>query len=759
MEYYLSKLNPREFESLSSDIISKTLNIYVEKFKSGKDGGVDGRFWIGKGEGILQCKHYWKTGYKGLISQLKNEEVGKVKKLKPSRYIFITSVSLSRENKKEILNIFSPYIKTETDIWGEEDLNSFLSDKENQEIVEKNYKLWITSTKVLDILFNNAIKGRSESTIKFIETQAKKYITTENHEKGLEILKENNVLIISGEPGIGKTTLANNIALLYTANGFEFCDIEESISEAENIFREKEKKKILFYCDDFLGSNMYDAISNKRDSHIVKFINRVKSDKTKKFILTSRTNILTKAIRLSHQFQNNDIKENELLLKIENLSELDKAKILYNHIYHSNIDDTYIDQIYTDKKYKEIIKHKNFNPRIIEFITDNKKVENVNPQDYWQFINNKLENPEDIWSDFFQNQLDDSVRVLSFLTVFNGQDIKENELNISYSNFKNNYGISYTDNTDHSFSAVIKLAISSLLNRNQRSGNSFEYSLFNPSIGDFILNTYLKDIDLIISILKSLANCSSLEYLIGLSLNKKIPKNDIKRIQFELFTQLYDSKVIEQEWDYLILLSYLDPLNSKVRHFINKFFSHLIEQDDSSGKKLYELLVILDCFQTDIELKKSSFLKGFIEEKYLDNDDIEKLFKFLKVYNIKDESIILQIEEKVHEYLVDTLKDESGSVEISKHFVRGYEEFDYDVDHSGIESDLSSLLDSIISNFKAPNFNLIKIDDSEILSNIDIDRMVENFYNSYGGVEDNFRVSKYSDSSLDNDIDAIFERN
>ena len=55
------------------------------------------------------------------------------------------------------------------------------------------------------------------------------------------------MVILTGEPGIGKTTLADNLALLYAAKGYEFCDIEENISEAENIFREGEKKNILFY--------------------------------------------------------------------------------------------------------------------------------------------------------------------------------------------------------------------------------------------------------------------------------------------------------------------------------------------------------------------------------------------------------------------------------------------------------------------------------------------------------------------------------
>ncbi len=490
MGYNFSNLNDREFEALGASIISKILKKKVETFKAGKDGGIDGRFWIGNNkEGIIQCKHWEKTPYKKLISKLKKEEVSKVIKLNPRQYIFITSQELSPQNKKEIKNIFNSYIERDDDIWGKDDLNDFLSKQENQDIVEQNYKLWITSTQVLDILFNNAIKGRSESTIKDIEEHSHKYAITENHNKGLNILKEKNVLIITGDPGIGKTTLADNLALYYVANGYEFCDIEECLSEAENIFREKEKKKILFYYDDFLGSNFYDAISNKRDSSIVKFINRVSKDKTKKFILTSRTNILNKAYSLSHKFQNEQIRDNEFLLTVKSLTTLDKAKILYNHIYHSNLDKDHIDEIYKNKRYREIINHRNFNPRIIEFITDKRKVGSITPNNYWHSLQNNLENPEEIWADYFQNQTDDSVRALVFLTVFNNGKISENTLQKAYNNFIKIHGINLGDHTDKSFNAVRKLTTKSLLNRT--SGdiggiNYCQYTLFNPSISDFI---------------------------------------------------------------------------------------------------------------------------------------------------------------------------------------------------------------------------------------------------------------------------------
>ena len=90
MEYDYSKLNDREFEILAASVIAKEHNIKVEIFKSGKDGGVDGRFWIGdKKEGIIQCKHYFSTPYPQLISKLKTEELAKVKNLNPHKYIFI----------------------------------------------------------------------------------------------------------------------------------------------------------------------------------------------------------------------------------------------------------------------------------------------------------------------------------------------------------------------------------------------------------------------------------------------------------------------------------------------------------------------------------------------------------------------------------------------------------------------------------------------------------------------------------------------
>ena len=758
MEYDLSRLNDREFETLGASVIGKVLSKRIETFKAGKDGGVDGRFWIGKKkEGIIQCKHYVETPYKSLISKLKSEEVEKVKKLNPEKYIFITSKKLSRLNKKEIKEIFQPFIKRDDDIFGKEDLNDFLTRKENQDIVEQNIKLWITSTSVLDLIHNNAIKGRSESTIREIEENSYKYAITENHKKGLRILEENNVIILTGEPGIGKTTLADNLALYYTAKGYEFCDIEENISEAESLLREKEKKKILFYCDDFLGSNLYDAINNKRDSHIVKFINRVCKDKSKKFILTSRTNILNKAYSLSHRFQNGNIRNNEFLLRVENLTKIDKAQILYNHIYHSNLNKEYLDEIYEDKRYKDIINHRNFNPRIIEFVTDNIRVGSTLPEKYWPYIKNKLEHPEDIWADYFQNQTDDCIRALVFLTVFNNGKISEQDLRRSYNTFLKIHTVNLGDSSDKSFEAIRKLATKSLVNRNQIEENKYEYVLFNPSITDFIHSAYSNESELISNILKSLETETSLRNLNTISVFRKINKQCLKEIQEDLFDYFFERKMEEEDWDYLILLSYIDFFNESLNTKIEEFLKTLVNTNNPKGNNLSELLSILTDFDPEIEFEDFKFLYNFIED-FLDEDELIELLNFIDKFEINDENILSQVENHIELYLEDIVKNNDLDIDFGSYIDRqNYP--DFDLDKRGIESDISTTLDSFLENFNEKVLEKIGFSTTNIISSLDIDDMAITYLENEDYEYDNEMGGSYnSETSYEDDIDAIFER-
>ncbi|MBL7129550.1 MAG: restriction endonuclease [Ignavibacteria bacterium] len=752
MNYDFSQLNDKEFEILSADLLSTVFNKRIERFKAGKDSGIDGRFFSDNNqEIILQCKHYLKTGDKGLISRLKNKEVVSVKKLNPKRYIFITSIQLSRKNKIEIKKIFSPFIKRDDDIYGQEDLNDILS--KNREIEEKYFKLWITSTNVFNRIINNAIKGRSEFELEQIKNKSYKYIQTENHNKAFEILRDKHVLIISGEPGIGKTTLAENLCLYFASKNFEFIDIEESLSEAENIYTKG--KRQIFYYNDFLGSNYFEAIENKKDSHISKFIERIKNDKLKYFILTSRTNILNSGVWHSNIFSNNKIRKNEYMLTIESLTELDKAKILYNHIWFSKLEEKFIDEIYKEKKYRKVIKHKNFNPRLIEFITDVDRVNNYKYSDYWNYIQETLNNPKDIWNDCFKIQNNAFVRNLVFLTVFNGGNIKVDELRESFDKLNKAENLKSESHTEKDFDSMTRLAIKSFLNRS-KINDKVEFSLFNPSITDFVLKEYSKNNEKLISIFKSLNSIKSLDTLISLEKEKIISRKDSLIIKNAIFE--YKIKH-EKNYDYLIYVSNLFLGNINKKEKLIKIIKKIINEP-KVVTELSKLFKLLTEYWKYLDVNGCDFLLKCIGSQYIDEIEILDFADFLYICEINDEDIINEFNINLEYILKEELASRKDEVDLSDvveigigsdeastiNYVEGYEDI--------IKDELTRIVESIINDFEKDFITNHDIDIYNVVNEIDIDEMIDEYFRS----QDHDEYEPISIINIDQDIDDLFER-
>jgi hypothetical protein len=746
MDYDFSQLNDKEFEIFVVDLLSVAFDTRIERFKAGKDGGVDGRFFSDSGNEIfIQCKHYIKSGYRTLISKLKNEELKKVKKLNPAKYIFVTSLPLSRANKKEIQTIFQPYIKKSNDIYGQEDLNDLLV--KNPKVEETHFKLWITSTTVFNRIINNAIKGRSEFELEQIQNRSYKYIETGNHEKALKILQEKHVLLISGEPGIGKTTLAENLCLFFASKNYEFIDIEESLSEAENIY--DRGKKQVYYFDDFLGSNYFEAIENKKDSHIVKFIERIKNDKSKRFILTSRTNILNSGIIHSSFFANHKIRNHEFMLTIDNLTAFDRARILYNHIWFSKLSEEFINELYEDKRYKEIINHKNFNPRLIEFISDIDRLTALSSSEYWSYILKTLNNPKDIWSDCFKVQNNDFVRNLVKLTVFNGGSIKEPELQNSFYRLNKLENLKNTSHTEKDFVSTSKLALKSFLNR-YKSTREVTYSLYNSSIADFVLSEYNNNLESLAKIFKSLNTVNSLENLKSLERSEIIPKEHIVRLKDMLFEDAFKEN---KNFDYLIVIS--DHL--KIEETIKETIHNLLIKISLEPTCIKEFSKLLDLLMHFDELKFSDyrFLRVCIGDRNLDEFEIKDLAEFMDIMDINDESLYDKLKEDLEYFLCEELDSAKSDIDISK-YVKIFDEYDYDYDSDGIEGELSIICETIIDGFYSEFIRNFDIDFGDLISNIDTDDMITDYIDSLKYDDEGSRRSP--PITFDKDIDDLFER-
>ena len=98
----------------------------------------------------------------------------------------------------------------------------------------------------------------------------------ESFNEALRLLNENHFVLISGMPGIGKTTLSNMLVYYLLANDFEeFVYLSGSINDAISV--DNWGKKTVFLFDDFLGSNFQVTnIHTNEDRQILDFISQIK---------------------------------------------------------------------------------------------------------------------------------------------------------------------------------------------------------------------------------------------------------------------------------------------------------------------------------------------------------------------------------------------------------------------------------------------------------------------------------------------------
>ena len=90
--YDFKMLSDYEFELLTRDLLMKELKCNLESFQKGRDQGIDLRYSKNlENSIIIQCKHYANSKYSDLKKSILNE-LPKLEKLKPKRYILVTSL-------------------------------------------------------------------------------------------------------------------------------------------------------------------------------------------------------------------------------------------------------------------------------------------------------------------------------------------------------------------------------------------------------------------------------------------------------------------------------------------------------------------------------------------------------------------------------------------------------------------------------------------------------------------------------------------
>lgn len=571
--------------------------------------------------------------------------------------------------------------------------------------LKKNIVLPIDIAKI-DTIFQGYSKYQQEIILKDISKVCKTFVPTSITSKCLEHLEEKNLLILIGNPGVGKSYNSKFLVAKYMEKGFKLLyspnkNLKDMLEKYNN------EDNFVLFIDDIFGSNNLDFMNTLSDSEIVSLLEN--SNKNLKIIINSRTSLFNDVNQKYDKIGRLGLKP--FIIETSEFTYTEKARILIKHLKLSKIPQKYIYSLFEKDNYYifglpigvtnrlniyRIIYHKNYNPRIIEQITSLDII--TGTDNYIESIINNLNNPHLIYDHPYNNNLDENERTIIKIIYLKSIYKKNYEVDIDQlSRITSKLGM-----TEEQFEISIRKLEKSFISLYNKLGKRV-CKFYDPSVMDYCICKFKESSDM-----ERLVNCiDTSEELDSILLNEKInfetKKKKIIDLNYSNFGILkkLESEIVSDDQ----MCNYIKDKLFNSNHYYTSDEDYFCDEQFISEMEVMNKLRKMDIFEKLISFSMSGI-----------NNHITKIIlkNFNKFLPIQQNTIIDCCSIEIDNVLDSEIRDYIDSQETKDA-----------CDEELLRSEFVDCKDNIIAKLKLENVSGDLIHNIEInIKNFDIDDFI-----------------------------------